>query len=146
MKKIILLTFILLFQSFPSFGNPNGKGLICKCIEGCENRDLINKHRSFYFSKNQVVQHSYGYRENEIQVLDTNFKYILQPRTIIMSIDDKGPFLTLDRQTLQLGVIGNDELKEECNVYDKSEFDIQVKKLFKKFDRFIQETLSKNKI
>ena len=30
MKKLFIITIILLFQSFPSFGNPEGKGLICK--------------------------------------------------------------------------------------------------------------------
>ena len=31
MKKIILIIIFLLVQSYPSFGNVNGKGLICKC-------------------------------------------------------------------------------------------------------------------
>ena len=30
MKKLILLTLILLLHSFPSFGEPKGKGLICE--------------------------------------------------------------------------------------------------------------------
>ena len=31
MKKILLLSIIFLLHSFPSFSNPNGKGLVCKC-------------------------------------------------------------------------------------------------------------------
>ena len=33
MKKLILLTLILLLHSFPSFGDPKGKGLICEWSE-----------------------------------------------------------------------------------------------------------------
>ena len=31
MKKLLLITFILLLKSFPSFGDLKGKSLICKC-------------------------------------------------------------------------------------------------------------------
>ena len=30
MKQILLITIILLLQSFPSFGNPNGIGILCE--------------------------------------------------------------------------------------------------------------------
>ena len=34
MKKLFLIIIILILQSFPSYGSsPNGKGLICKCVE-----------------------------------------------------------------------------------------------------------------
>ena len=55
MKKVILLIIIILLQSFPSFGNPNGKGLICKC-EDCNEVKLYheNKELGFLFNKNRV--------------------------------------------------------------------------------------------
>ena len=33
MKKLLLITILLLIQSFPSFGNPKNMGIICKCLE-----------------------------------------------------------------------------------------------------------------
>ena len=34
MKKILLIILVLLLQTFPSFGNPNGKGIVCKYEDG----------------------------------------------------------------------------------------------------------------
>ena len=50
MKKILLITIFLLLQSFPSFGNPNGKGLICKCINNCSLKTEQN-YKSIYFNQ-----------------------------------------------------------------------------------------------
>ena len=33
MKKLFIITLILLIQSFPSFGSVDGKGIVCKCLE-----------------------------------------------------------------------------------------------------------------
>ena len=65
MKKIILLTFILLFQSFSSFGNPNGKGLICEC-KLCPNYKI--EFGSYFEGKRPSV---YGYflKDNKVTYL-----------------------------------------------------------------------------
>ena len=55
MKKLILITLILILQSFPSFGSPNGKGLICECILCPE--DMM-EFGTYYEGKNPSV---YGY-------------------------------------------------------------------------------------
>ena len=33
MKKLFIITLILLIQSFPSFGSVDGKGIVCKCLD-----------------------------------------------------------------------------------------------------------------
>ena len=58
MKKVIFITFILLLHSFPSFGDPKGKGLICEWSD----TDLVKKDRfdsrvkSYYFTDLQYVK------------------------------------------------------------------------------------------
>ena len=63
MKKLFLITIILVLQSFPSFGNPNGKGLICKCID-CENTNFTyqnheDKELGFLFKNNKVTKYDF---------------------------------------------------------------------------------------
>ena len=63
MKKILLITIILLFQSFPSYGNPQGKGLICKCVNNCSLK-LEQNYKSIYFYKNTSVSNNNFYLSN----------------------------------------------------------------------------------
>ena len=63
MKKLFLITVIILIQSFPSFGNQNGKGLICKCID-CENPIFHyyyheDKELGFLFKNNKVTKYDF---------------------------------------------------------------------------------------
>ena len=48
MKKLFIITIILLFQSFPSFGNPNGKGIVCSCFLKCSGDE---KDRGWFFEE-----------------------------------------------------------------------------------------------
>ena len=63
MKKILLITLILLLQSFSSFGKINDKGLICKCID-CE-RPIFHyyygedKELGFLFKNNKVTKYDF---------------------------------------------------------------------------------------
>ena len=55
MKKILLITIILLLQSFPSFGNPNGKGILCVLEDKELNEQFPKEHKNllkFGFSFN----------------------------------------------------------------------------------------------
>ena len=74
MKNIILLTFILVFQSFPLFGNPNEKGVVCKCIKCNLNSIFIGTYLSekkpteigFLFKNNVVNIFTIGRKNDEI--------------------------------------------------------------------------------
>lgn len=56
MKKIIIITAILLTQSLSAFGKVNGKGLICKCVE-CE----LGKIPSASYIENKKKPSEIGY-------------------------------------------------------------------------------------
>lgn len=43
MKKTFFLILVIFFYTFSAFGNPNGKGLICKCIKCILENDILYK-------------------------------------------------------------------------------------------------------
>ena len=48
MIKLIVITIILVLQSFPSFGNLIGKGLMCKCEQNCRKLNYTESANPIY--------------------------------------------------------------------------------------------------
>ena len=74
MKKLIPITIILLLHSFPSFGSPKGKGLICNWSD----TELVKKDRKdkrvkvYYFEGIDSVKHfKFIERKTNIEISET---------------------------------------------------------------------------
>ena len=74
MKIIILITLILILHSFPSFGDPKGKGLIC----GWSDTELVKMDRNkkrvrgYYFDDKNSVQNLIFVEDNENLSISTS--------------------------------------------------------------------------
>ena len=103
MKKVILITFILLLHSFPSFGDPILKGLICNWSD----TELVKKDRfdsrvkSYYFLGSQNVRSFYFFEGKGIidfRDFDSFYTYNVdyikwyQKITILILIMEKSMF------------------------------------------------------
>ncbi len=75
MKKLLLITIILILQSFPSFGNPNGKGIICfdeKFLDTLDELNEINtvpKLRGFSFLDGNVTLNYLDKKNDDVVIL-----------------------------------------------------------------------------
>ena len=142
MKKLLLITIILLLQSFPSFGSPIGKGLICKCRVGkvdCPS-EYTKWWSTFYFRKDNVKNNVYYYEKDKIKILSIDLKYRLSPKFIKIYIDIKNPNYILNRETL---ILSN---KYECGVFDKEETKKREGYVIDLLQKDYDKKKSKNKI
>ena len=86
MKKLLLITIILVLQSFPSFGNPNGKGVVCKCIK-C---DLNSIFFGTYFIKEKPTEIGFLFKDNVVNIFIIEkkmTKYIMMNLRKIKNLD-----------------------------------------------------------
>lgn len=98
MKKLLLITIILLLQSFPSFGNPNGKGIICDFER--ERKDGYPFTVGFKFNDNKVEGSFIDQKNDEFYIERDTFSFFTTDKTIEWgSIDYR---FELDRKTLIL--------------------------------------------
>lgn len=161
MKKIIPLILILVFQSFSSFGNPNGKGIICKCVycnlnhidlfSYLQNRTpteigfIFKDNRvSKYFIKktsddikikkiiNNLTTNEFNTNENEIKWNIGLFNYILNRKT-------------LDLSQKIIGDNGSVSVRN-CYVLSESKFLKKMKELSIKYQDEYNQKIKDNKI
>ena len=64
MLNIILIIFIFLLYSYPSFGSVNGKGIICKCLE-C-NSDHLDP--TSYIPNNIPTEIGFHFKTNKVAI------------------------------------------------------------------------------
>ena len=64
MKKLFIITLILLIQSFPSFGSVDGKGIVCKCLD-CK---LEHLDPSSYMPNNIPTEIGFHFKINKVAI------------------------------------------------------------------------------
>jgi hypothetical protein len=128
MRKLLLITIIFVLHSFPSFSNPNGKGLVCKCDYVVDDKtykrkkcDIIyNNEIGFYF-ENYFVDFFKFYVDPKKTV-----KLNSKKRRQLTEINDdfiKWTYFTLNRKTLSLreSYLGYDTVHYICEVQSNKE-------------------------
>ena len=162
MKKIILLTFILVFQSFSSFGNPNGKGVVCKCIK-C---DLSHIFIGTYLIKEKPTEIGFLFKDNVVNIFiigrkndkiyyydfEKNKKFRFRVtnekitwdyykyRTFILHRKDLklyNEFKTKDKYYLNIRI---------CSVHSSQKFHKRMNSIVNKYQNQLNEKLRDNKI
>ena len=154
MKKLILITLILLLHSFPSFGDPNGKGVVC----GCDDCKEPPWEFGIWFNKNEVEMYLFYQRGTTIKnnidkksqqvypffhnvdvikwnrrYLESDFSYELNRENLILTEKFKGVF--------------NGENTRQCVVFsDRELLKDQLDKLKKIYQTEIDNKMKKNKI
>ena len=147
MKKLFLITIILLLQSFPSLGNPNGKGIICDLKLGIgwsiDKEGTFSSKIGFVFSDNEVSMEYFFYDDMSETVslipyppmsFSTSKRYI---RWISFS---KSRSYVLDRKTLKLLEIYNGKTDQyECKVFSSIDYFHKKGELINKYQKFFNK-------
>ena len=162
MKIIILLTFILVFKSFSSFGNPNGKGVVCKCIKCDLNSIFFGTYLieekpteiGFLFKDNVVNIFIIGKKNDEIYYdefeKNKKFRFRVTNEKIIWDYYKYRTF-TLNRKDLKL----YNEFKTKdkyrlntriCSVHSYQNFHNKMSSIVNKYQNLLNEKLKDNKI
>ena len=166
MKKLFLITIILILQSFPSFGNPNGKGLVCKCVV-CPKK-YTKKISTYYLLENNKVKEFKIIEINEkssIEEIENKKGFYVYKDKIVWDKLTNWSFysnlykkFTLNRKNLSLKIelliLNQKNLKNEwdevilqCEVLNKNDFQIKLNKEISNFQKIIDKNLDKdNKI
>jgi hypothetical protein len=165
MKKIFLIIIILLLQSFPSFGNPNGKGLVCKCIV-CPKK-YTKKISTYYLFENNKVKEFKIFEFNEkssIEEIDYKIFHLFKDKIYWTNFTnwsfykDLNTDFTLNRKNLSLKIelliidqkdysTEKGEVIRQCEVLNKNDFQIKLNKEISNFQKIIDKNLDKeNKI
>ena len=160
MKKILLITVILLLQSLPSFGSsPNGKQLICYHSFWGYDSIYVDKQKTIHselgivFSNNSVTMNFFSYNDVSKTVSLIPFppkKFSTTKKKIIWN-NKRGSF-QLDRKELFLvfwSILGQNRYSSYwCNIYSHKDYSYQIDKLRNKHKKFINEKIirEKNKI
>ena len=165
MKKLFFITIILLLQSFPSFGNPNGKGLICKYMEGEFRLPIPNLHMKidkngkkipseigYFLNEDMVTPYMFRRNNDDIELIGLNSpQYTFRTTNKTLKWGDIIYRNILDRKTLVLKFIKRTKVVSnyKCEVTDgKEDFIIQMKKIKYIYQSKLKEKLKKleNKI
>jgi len=145
MKKLLLITVIFILQSFPSLGDPSGKGIICKCIE----TECTFKKSGHYFLKNKVKVHYFKRKKDEIIIkFKENDYYRVTGSNIEWKYYDSGNY-SLDRKTLKLTIdfpSFNKKFYSQCTLYKGSHFNREIRKLRKYYQKKYDKKIKDNKI
>ena len=148
MNKLFIITIILLFQSFPSYGNLNGKNLICECIgkEDCFKENQTRSYRLYSFDDNLVKKLTI-YRVGE-QFKIGNYegvKYEIDHSLVSWNR------VSLDRKSLKIStyfLYGNSfvQIKLQCKVFNNKEFKEKITSMKKDFQKRYDNKKKGNKI
>ena len=151
MKKLIIITILLLLQSFPSIGSPNGKGLVCECYINCENSKLFTEnYKLFLFEEKQVVKY-YTFERSSDKIISRicNITYRTLPTEILIRNMSDNVLYTVNRKTLEIvssGYFDTPILKYTCNIIKKNEIPNTEKMLINKIQNVLNEKMKDNKI
>ena len=151
MKKLFLITIILLLQSFPSFGNPNGNGILC--TYGNESFSFYDKGKKlitkigFIFINNKVTLNVIDRNTDEVVIRNGYTKDVVRSLTKIEWGSKKEKW-ELDRKTLKLKNIQNKKIVYEiqCEVYSQKIYLEKFEEMREQFENFYYPTLKDNKI
>ena len=154
MKKIFFITIILLLQSFPSFGNPNGKGIVCNLIEGVvfkniDKEQTVDSDLGFGFRKDKVTMSFLNLNEenDKVIILQTPSEYFKTTKRKIKW--GKYSSYVLDRKSLILNIKhSNGGSKFQCEVYEILDYLLEFENLRDKHQKDFDKKFNqiKNKI
>ena len=154
MKKLFIITLLFLVQSVPSFGNPNGKGLVCKCIV-CPPKYTNESSTYYLFEYNKVKEFRiFSFNEkSSIEEIDYERFYLSKDKIQWLSFSYWNKEFNLNRKNLSLKIelSKNDrkisEVIRECEVLNKNDFQIKLNKSLSDLQKLIDKNLDKdNKI
>ena len=148
MKKISLITITLLILSFPTFGDPNGKGIICSWKFGFFPENIFPKgpprDDGFLFENDHVVHVLIKFKNDRFFLEYTKTSKFSTSETEI-----RWGNYTLDRKKLLLyfdfGKLTGKTL-QPCSVFNKKKFNIKMKELKNDYKKKYLKKLKDNKI
>ena len=151
MKKLLFITLILVLQSFPSFGNPNGKGILC--TYGNESFSFNDKGKKlitkigFIFINNKVTLNFIDRNTDEVVIRNGYTKDVVRSLTKI-EWEVREMKWELDRKTLKLKNFENHKFEYEiqCEVYSQKIYLKKFEEIRKQFENFYYPKLKDNKI
>ena len=167
MKKLLIITLILLIHSFPSFSSVDGKGIVCKCLD-CKLEHIdpssympnnipteigfhfkINKVAIYYISK---IGDNIKVSENLQATLRKKKRFYLDQNEINWTYKDSINIYAyvLDRKNLILSKMNITKTKtfnrRNCKAYSEIEFFKNMNVLSEKYQTYYDKKLNKNKI
>ena len=167
MIKIIFITIILLFNSLPSYGSVDSKGIICKCLD-CNLNHLdpssylankkpteigfhfkINKVAIYYISK---IGDNIKVSENLQATLRKKKRFYIDQNEIKWTYKDSINIYAylLDRKNLILSKMNITKTKtlnrRNCKAYPEIEFFKNMNLLSEKYQTYYDKKTNKNKI
>tara|TARA_E500000178_G_scaffold135966_1_gene135921 strand:- start:61 stop:564 length:504 start_codon:yes stop_codon:yes gene_type:complete len=167
MIKIIFITIILLFNSLPSYGSVDSKGIICKCLD-CKLNHLdpssylankkpteigfhfkINKVAIYYISK---IGDNIKVSENLQATLRKKKRFYIDQNEIKWTYKDSINIYAylLDRKNLILSKMNITKTKtlnrRNCKAYPEIEFFKNMNLLSEKYQTYYDKKTNKNKI
>lgn len=162
MIKVLLITIIFLLQSFPSYGNPNGKGIICKCVfcnlTHIDISSYVPNRKpteiGFVFKNDTVSQYFISKINDDIKMIEkTNKDVKKKPKFYTDENEIKwtsGFNYILYRKTLELSkrIVGSKGSVSErnCQVFQESKFFKKMEELLIKYQNVYNQTIKDNKI
>ena len=143
MKKLLLITIILLLQSYPSFGNPNGKGIICNFEKKTKDRktytlgfkfkdnkvegSLIDKQNDEFFITNSE-EINFTTTEKKIEWGSIDYRFELDRKNLKLKSIEKTTILGYFQCEVNLEKIYLEKMIQLKNQY-QSKYNEQLKKL-----------------
>jgi len=149
MKKTFFLILVIFFYTFSAFGNPNGKGLICKCIKCILENDILYKSYDLdmkelivYFDNGAASAWTFKRVNDEILrggLVPVEYKANISKITWL--------WFELDRETLTLKTVYPNSNIRKCTLFsNKDKLDSAAYDLFLKYQNQLNSKLKKNKI
>ena len=167
MKKLFIITLILLIQSFPSFGSVDGKGIVCKCLD-CKLEHLdpssympnnIPTEIGFHFKINKVAIYYIRKIGDKIKVGE-NIQTTLRKKKRFLSDENEIKWTykdslniyaySLDRKSLILSKMNITKTEKynirKCEPFSEIEFFNKMNELSKNYQNIYDNKPKKNKI
>ena len=167
MKKLSIITFILLIHSFPSFSSVDGKGIVCKCLD-CKSEHIdpssfmpnnIPTEIGFHFKINKVAIYYIRKIGDKIKVGE-NIQTTLRKKKRFFSDENEIKWTykdslniysySLDRRTLILRKMNITKTENynirKCEPFSEIEFFNKMNKLSENYQIVYDSKPNKNKI
>ena len=146
---IISILFSLFFYSLPASANPNGKGLICKCIKCVLENDLL--YKSYELDMKELIIYFDNGAANAWTFKRVNDEILrggLMPVEYQSNMSKiKWLWFELDRETLILKNVYPNSNIRKCTLFpNKEKFDIATYDLFLKYQNKLNKKIKKNQI
>ena len=152
MKKLFLITIILLLQSFPSFGNPNGKGILCTIEDKEINKQFPKEHKNLlklgFSFNNNLVTFKFVYQKNDDFLIGTTEGTVFTTSSDKIKWGDTSERWELDRKSLKIKEIEKTKLKDEhqCEVYSQKVYLEKIEEMRKTLQHLNSIKMKDNKI